>query len=149
MATIDQLDKSVNWSYANRQALVEAFNRDIRIDQAASIPPQTQIFDIYPKLSELELLLGVVPYHTPWAYFFPPKKFQFLRRSPFSFYRVAPSLGTLQEQEETEELLENLPCRSPEEKQEKEIIQACFKQINKINSWLGFIVGRIGQFLQG
>lgn len=149
MVTIDKLDQSVNWAYASRQRLVEEFNRQIRIDQAASIPPQTQIFDIYPKLTELEILLGVIPYHTPWAYFFPPKKFRNVRRSPFSFYRVAPSLGTLQEQEEIEELIQNLPCRSPEEQQEKEVIQACFKQINKINSWLGFIIGRIGQFLQG
>jgi len=149
MVTVDKLEISVNYAYANRQQLIEEFNRQIRIDQASSIPPQTHILNIYPKLSELEMLLGIISYHTPWAYFFPPKKFRFLRRSPFAFHRIAPSLGSLQEQEEIEELLANLPCKSPEEKQEKEVIQACFKQINKINSWLGFIVGRIGQFLQG
>ena len=36
-----------------------------------------------------------------------------------------------------------------EEKKEKQILQTCFQQIEKINGWMGFIVGRIGQFLMG
>jgi Family of unknown function (DUF5399) len=149
MTTIDKLDISVNNAYAVRTKMVEQINQQLRLDQAASIPPQTQVVDIYPKLTEMDLLLGIVPYHIPWAYFFPPKKFRFLRRSPFAFYRVAPTLGSLEEQEETEDMLAGLETQSPEEKLEKEIIQGCFKQLNKINSWLGFIVGRVGQFLQG
>lgn len=149
MTTIDKLDISVNNTYAIRTKMIEQINQQLRLDQAASIPPQTHVVDIYPKLTEMDLLLGVVPYHTPWAYFFPPKRFRFLRRSPFAFYRVAPTLGSLEEQEETEERLAALETPTPEEKAEKEIIQACFKQLNKINSWLGFIVGRVGQFLQG
>ncbi|MEM1282045.1 MAG: DUF5399 family protein [Chlamydiota bacterium] len=147
--TIDKLDINVNNTYAIRTKMIEQINQQLRLDQAASIPPQTQVVDIYPKLTEMDLLLGIVPYLTPWAYFFPPKKFRFLRRSPFAFYRVAPTLGTLEEQEETEERLEHVETNTPEEKAEKEIIQGCFKQLNKINSWLGFIVGRVGQFLQG
>lgn len=149
MATIDKLDISVNNTYAIRTKMIEQINSQLRLDQAASIPPQTQIIDIYPKLTEMDLLLGVVPYHIPWAYFFPPKRFRFLRRSPFAFYRVAPSLGTLEEQEELEDMLAALETSTADEKREKEVIQSCFKQLNKINSWLGFIVGRVGQFLQG
>lgn len=149
MTTIDKLDISVNNTYAIRTKMIEQINQQLRLDQAASIPPQTQVVDIYPKLTELDILFGVVPYHTPWAYFFPPKRFRFLRRSPFAFYRVAPTLGTFEEQEETEDRLAALETQTAEEKDEKEIIQACFKQLNKINSWLGFIVGRVGQFLQG
>jgi hypothetical protein len=40
-------------------------------------------------------------------------------------------------------------CKTPEETREKEAIASCFAQITKINQWLGFIVGRVGQFLQG
>ncbi len=149
MTTIDKLDISVNNTYAIRTKMIENFNQQMRLSQAASIPPQTLVVNIYPKLTEMDLLLGIVPYLTPWAYFFPPKKFRFLRRSSFAFYRVAPTLGTLEEQEETEERLAALETQTPEEKLEKEIIQSCFKQLNKINSWLGFIVGRVGQFLQG
>jgi hypothetical protein len=129
--------------------MVEQINQQWRLDQATSIPPQTAIFDIYPKLSEIDLLLGIVPIHAPWAYFFPPKKYRSTRRSPFSFSRVAPSLGTSEELEEREGILDGTFCETAEEQREKEILQACFKQMNKINSWLGYIIGRIGQFLQG
>lgn len=149
MATIDKLDLSVYNLYALRTKMIEQINQEFRLDQAASIPPQTQVVDIYPKLSELDLLLGIVPSNMPWAYFYPPKQYRRRRRSPFAFYRVAPSLGTLSEQEEMEEFIAGLPCSGAEEMQEKEKIQACFKELNKINSWLGFIIGRIGQFLQG
>ncbi len=149
MATIDKLDLSVYNTYAVRTRMIEQINQQLRLDQASSIPPQTHILNLYPKLSELDLLLGVVAHQAPWAYFFPPKKFLSRRRSTFAFHRIAPTLGTLEEQEETEERLAQTSCHTAEEKQEKEIIQKCFKELNKINSWLGFIVGRIGQLLQG
>jgi len=148
MTTIDKLDISVNNAYAVRTKMIEQINQQLRLDQAASIPPQTQIVDIYPKLSEMDLLLGVVPYHTPWAYFFPPKLFRTRRRSTFAFSRIAPTLGTQEEQEATEERLMEFAPQTDEEKQEKESLQECFKQLGKINGWLNFIVGRIGQFLQ-
>ena len=149
MTTIDKLDISVNNAYAIRTTMIEQINRQLRLDQAASIPPQTQVIDIYPKLAEIDLLLGLVPYHTPWAYFYPPKRFRSRRRSPFAFHRIVPTLGTLEEQEEAEERIAAYETETPEEKLEKEILLACFKMLNKINGWLGFIVGRIGQFLQG
>lgn len=149
MATIDKLDISVYNLYAMRTKMIEQINQELRLDQASSIPPQTQILNIYPKLSELDLLLGVVPFHTPWAFFFPPTRFGLVRRSPFAFHRVAPSIGTLEDQQKMEELLEDFPCHTPEEKKEKEILKKCFKELTKINGWLGFIIGRIGQFLQG
>ena len=149
MTTIDKLDMSVYNLYAVRQRLIEEIDGELRLKEAVTIPPQTQVLDIYPKLSEVDILLGIVPYHTPWAYFYPPRRFRSMRRSPFASYRIAPTLGSLEEQEETEAALEDVVCKSPEEKKEKAIIQACFKQINEINDWLGFILGRIGQFLQG
>lgn len=149
MATIDKLDLSVYNLYAIRTRMVEQINQQLQLDKAASIPPQTQVMDIYPKLTEIDLLLGIVPMHTPWAYFYPPKKFRLIRRSPFAFFRVAPSLGSLEEQEKKEALLESIPCQSPEEEKEKGAIKNCFKQIEQINRWLGYIVGRVGQFLQG
>lgn len=149
MATIDKLDLSVYNLYAIRTRMVEQINQQLQLDKAATIPPQTQVMDIYPKLTELDILLGIVPLHTPWAYFFPPKQFRFIRRSPFAFFRVAPSLGSLEEQEQGEKTLDSIVCNSPEEQREKAAIKNCFKQINQINGWLGYIIGRIGQFLQG
>lgn len=149
MTTIDQLDLSVYNLYAVRTKMIEQINQQFRLDQAASIPPQTQILDIYPKLSELDLLLGSVPLNTPWALFFPPKKFRWQRRSPFAFYRIAPSIGSLDEQDALEAELAQIETNTPEEKQEKEAIQTCLKELNKLNTWLGFIIGRVGQFLQG
>lgn len=149
MATIDKLDLSVYNLYAMRTKMIEQINQQYRLDQAASIPPQTHMLSIYPKLTELDLLLGIVPLHTPWAYFYPPQKFRIIRRSPFSFYRVVPSLGSFQEQEQDERHLEDIECTTEEEKKEKSAIKKCFKQIEELNRLLGHIIGRVGQFLQG
>lgn len=149
MATIDKLDISVYNMYAMRTMMLEQINAEIGISQASTIPPQTVIIDISPKLNELDILLGTVAFFTPWAYFFPPKKFEFVRRSPFSFFRVAPTFGTLEEQEEDLATLDAIPCHSKEEEQEKAILGNCLKKIDWINQMMSFIVGRIGQFLQG
>lgn len=149
MATIDKLDLSVYNLYAIRTKMIEQINQQYQLDKASSIPPQTLVMNVMPKLTELDLLLGIVPLHTPWAYFYPPQKYSFVRRSPFAFFRVAPSLGSLEDQEQDAKTLESVPCSSPEELKEKQIIQGCFKQIEQINRWLGYIIGRVGQFLQG
>lgn len=149
MATIDKLDLSVYNLYAMRTKMLEQINAQLRLEEASTIPPQTQVMDYYPKLTELDILLGIVPLNTPWAYFFPPKHFSASRRSPFAFYRVASSLGSYQKQEKDEQNARDQECETPEEEEEKEKILKCFKQIDKLNSWMGFIVGRIGQFLQG
>lgn len=149
MATIDQLDLSVYNLYAIRTRMVEQINQQLQLDKASSIPPQTMMLDIYPKLTELDLLLGIVPLNTPWAYFYPPKQFRLMRRSPFAFSRVAPSLGSPAEQEKGEAILDSVPCETPEEEREKAALKGCFKQLGQINRWLGYIIGRVGQFLQG
>lgn len=149
MATIDKLDLSVYNLYAMRTRMIEQINQELRLDQASSIPPQTVMTDIQPKLTELDLLLGIVPLNTPWAFFFPPKKFNLIRRSPFSFSRVVPSLGSLEEQEEDAKVLDSISCQTPEEEKERVLIKNCFKQLEQINRWMGYIVGRVGQFLQG
>lgn len=149
MTTIDKLDISVYNLYAIRTRMLEQINQQLHLEAASSIPPQTHIMTTEIQLSELDLLLGIVPMHTPWAFFFPPKKFRTVRRSPFSFSRVAPSLDDTGEQGEAFASLMGVPCSNSEEEIEKGTMIACFKQINKLNSWLGFIVGRIGQFLQG
>lgn len=148
MTTIDKLDISVYNMYAMRTRMIEQINQQYRLDQAASIPAQIQVLNIYPQLSELDLLLGIVPLHTPWAYFFPPPKFRLIRRSPFS-YRVVPSLGSFENQAQEELKLEDIPCNTPEELKEKETLKGCFREMEKLNNWLSFIVGRVGQFLQG
>lgn len=148
MTTIDKLDISVYNLYAIRTRMIEQINQQLRLDQAAFIPPQIQVLDIYPKLTELDILLGIVPLHTPWAYFFPPPKFRLMRRSPFS-YRVIPSFGSYDDQSQEEEKLADIQCNSSDEEQEKETLKKCLKEIEKLNNWLSFILGRVGQFLQG
>jgi Family of unknown function (DUF5399) len=149
MATIDQLDLSVYNLYAIRTKMIEQINQQLQLDQASTIPPQIQIVDNFPKLTELDILLGIVPLNTPWAFFYPPQRFRRVRRSPFSFYRIVPSLGTLEEQEQCEKTLDGVECQTPEETSEKAAIKGCFKQIEQINRWMGYIIGRVGQFLQG
>ena len=148
MATIDNLDLSIYNLYAMRTKMIEGINQQLRLDQAASIPPQTAVLDIWPKLTEIDLLLGIVPTGTPWAYFYPPQKFRDIRRSPFAFHRIGP-YDDEDQQEERERNIEELEVDSDEEKEKKTKILACLKELKKINSWLGFVVGRVGQFLQG
>lgn len=149
MTTIDKLDIGIYIQYARRTQLIEQINQQYHLDEASSIPPQILLVDIYPKLSEMDLLLGIVPVQTPWAYFFPPPRFRFQRRSPFGFFRVAPSLGSFEEEDEDERKLEDIECKTDTDLKEKKAIKACFEQIDKINNWISFIVGRVGQFLQG
>lgn len=149
MTTIDKLDIGVYNRYAIHAQLLEAIQKELKLPGDNNIQAHTQIVDISPKLTELDLLLGIIPLNTPWAYFFPPKEFRRTRRSPFAFYRVAPTLGSLEEQERLVETLENTPCNTPEEKRERDALANCFSQLDKLNEWLGFIVGRVGQFLQG
>lgn len=149
MATIDRLDINIYIQYARRTQLIEQINRQYHFEEAASIPPQTQLLDLYPKMTEMELLLGVSAVQNPWAYFFPPPRYRFQRRSPFGFFRVAPSLGSFEKEEEDKQKLDEVECEGEEEEKEKTTLKNCFDQIEKINQWLSFIVGRIGQFLQG
>lgn len=149
MATIDQLDLNVYSMYALRITMIEQINSTLRLNEASSIPPQLQIVDSNPKLTELDLLLGIVPLATPWAYFYPPKRYQNIRRNTFSFFSMGPSFGTLAEQEKEEEFIEKLPCEDEEDKNDKKVILKCFKQRGKINQMKAYIIGRMGQFLQG
>ncbi len=145
MTTIDKLDMSVYNMYAVRARMMEQINNQWRLDQASTIPPQTHVLDILPKLTELDILLGVVPYSTPWAYFQAPDSFRNIRRSPFTFSRIAPTLG---EEAKLEEKLYQVPCKTKHEEKEKQVLFDCFNEVSKINSWMGHIIGRIGQFLQ-
>ena len=147
--TIDKFDIGIYIQYARRTELMEQVRQQYHMPEAQGVPAQTLIIDIYPRLSELELLMGVITVHTPWAYFFPPKRYPFQRRSPFAFHRIIPIFGSLDGQKEEEEKLNSVQCETAEEEGEKKILQSCFKQIEQINELLHYIGGRIGQFLQG
>ncbi len=149
MATIDNLDLNIYNLYAVRTRMIEQLNQQLRLDQAGSIPPQIQVMNAYPTLTEIDLLLGITPFNSPWAYFYPPVRFLSKRRSPFGFSRILPSLGDEKEQEENEEKLAKEECETEEEEEERKAITDCFARITKINQWLKHVVGRMGQFLQG
>jgi Family of unknown function (DUF5399) len=149
MTTIDKLDIGIYVQYARRTQLIEQMNQQYHLDDAASIPAQLQFVNLYPQLSEMDILLGIVPVQMPWAYFFAPPRYRFQRRSPFGFFRVAPSLGSFADEDEDERKLDEFVCETEEDEKERHVLKACFEQIDKINNMLSFIVGRVGQFLQG
>lgn len=148
MTTIDKLDIGIYVQYAKRTQMKEDTYKEFRLQEAASIPPQTIVPSMYPLISEIDLLLGIVPMHAPWALFSPPSEIDLRRLSSFAFFRVVPSLGTLDEQEEIAAQLEKMECSTPEEAKEKGILLNCLKQIDQFNEWLGHIVGKMGEFLQ-
>jgi len=148
MVTIDKLDMGIYVQYARRTQMLEQISEQYHLEQASSIPAQIRVYDFSPKPLEIDILLGSRITQTPWAYFFPPPKFRFQRRSPFGFFRVAPSLGSFEKEEEDEDRLEEIKCETEDDKKAKKILKSCFAQIEKINEWMGFIIGRVGQFLQ-
>lgn len=149
MTTIDKLDIAIHIQYARRTQFIEQVSDEFRLKEADQVSAQLQIVDFYPRMSELDLLLGVVPRHAPWAVFYPPDTFNSQRRSPFAFHRVAPSLGSIDKQQADMAKLASVKTSTPEEKGEKETLTSCFETIEEINDLIGFVVGRVGQFLQG
>lgn len=149
MPTIDKLPIEIYFEYARHTDTVERIQEEFHLKEASSIPTQTQVVDIFPRRSALDSILEGARVHNPWAYFTAPKKFRFQRRSPFSFSRVAPSLGSEAKLEADIAKLDGLECPSEEEQVEKGVIMKCLERLEKLNSWLGFIIGRMGQFLQG
>lgn len=149
MATIDQLDISVYNAYAIRTRMIEEINQEFHIAEAGNVPAQAVFITTAPKMTEMDLLLGVSQSITPWAYFFPPKQFRSRRRAAFSFSRIVPSIKSTDDGGEEHENLYSVVCDDEEDEKERKAIAVCFKEISKLNNWLGFIVGRIGQFLQG
>lgn len=151
MTTIDKLDIGIYIQYARRTQMIDEMNRQMRLQEADTIPPQLQLLNLYPKPNELDILLGVMTVTTPWAFFFPPKDFSLQRRSPFTFAQVAPSINLLaqEDKESDEEKLNHAECEDAEEEEEKKVMLKCIQQVKKLNSWMSFVVGRMGQFLQG
>ncbi|MCB1135324.1 MAG: DUF5399 family protein [Chlamydiia bacterium] len=150
MTTIDQLDIRIYIQYAKRSAQVEQIQRDFRLNEATSVPAQTQLVDLYPKLTELELLLGVSPFlRKPWAHFHAPEHFDVQRWSPFAFGQVAPLLGSQEVQTKIREKLKKLTSENKKNKKRRKAILDCLDEVEDLNDLIGFIVGRMGQFLQG
>lgn len=149
--TIDRLDISIYVQYARRTQLIEQVQQQYSLREATNVPAQALIVDLYPKLKELDILLGVATTFAPWAYFYPPKSFTNQRRSPFSFHRIIPILG--ENENEDEEVLDKrlaaIDCDSEEAEAEKGVIRRCLGEVKKLNALMRFIGGRIGQFLQG
>src|SRR5262245_49745549 len=147
--TIDKFDIGIYIQYARRTQLMEQVIQQYHMREAGSVPAQALIVDLYPKLAELDLLLGIATLSAPWAYFYAPKSYSTQRRSPFTFHRVIPVIEERQEQGEgeeeqkkEEEILEEVKCKTPEEERERKVLRACFKQIEEINSLLRYIGGR-------
>lgn len=149
MATIDKLDIGIYIQYAKRTQMIEQLNQQYHVTESRAVPTHAEVVDIYPRMSELDMLLGIVPRHAPWALFSPPKKFRKQRKSPFAFGRVITSLGSDEEREEDERKLLEQDCDDEDEKKEQKVLLNCLKQVGTINDWMSFIVGRVGQFLQG
>ena len=62
---------------------------------------------------------------------------------------MIPSIGSLEDQREDYDNLSETSTGTPEEEKEKAVLKRAFNQMDKINSMLSFIIGRVGQFLQG
>ena len=151
--TIDRLDIGIYIQYARRTQLLEQIQSQYNLQDAGTVPAQALILDLYPKLSELDLLLGVAVTLAPWAYFHPPTSYTKQRQSPFAFHRILPSFERDQKEDEEgdedEKRVSCIICTNEEEEKEKYVLLECIRKIKELNSLVRYIGGRIGQFLQG
>jgi hypothetical protein len=147
--TLDKFDIGIYIQYARRTELIESVRQQLHMPEASQVAAQTLIVDIYPKLTEVELLLGIAGLEAPWAYFYPPRRYRVQHRSPFAFHRIMPIFVSEQQEEKEEEKLDNIECETEDEENERIVLKKCFSHIKKINELVRFIGGRIGQFLQG
>jgi len=147
--TIDKLDISVYNMYALRTRMVEDIKREFHLEEARAVSSQTQISITQAQVREMDRLMGLTSTSVttmPWAFFFPPDFFYQARFTPFTFAYIAPGLKKKNEEDEDE--IEGMACDDEEGKEEKKAILGCLKVIRKLNQWLGFVRGRMGQFLQ-
>ena len=86
MADLHNLDIGIHNQYARRVNLIESIEKEYHVKEASSIPGQIRVIDFYPKPTEMDTLLGTGNVQNPWAFFLPPPKFRFQRRSPFGFF---------------------------------------------------------------
>lgn len=149
MATIDRLDIAVNYQYARRIEFVEAIQKELHLDRSTAVSDQALVVDLFPKRSEVELLLGLTQTKAPWAYFYAPPGFQAQRQSTFAFFRIAPTMGSLSKQEADAQKVATTAVNSKEEADEQSVLGQFFSSVNDINQMIGFVTGRIGEFLKG
>ena len=86
--TIDKLDIGIYIQYARRTQLVEQVRQQYHLREAEGVTAQVLIVDLYPKLTELDILLGISTLALPWAYFYAPRNFSVQHRSLFAFHRL-------------------------------------------------------------
>jgi hypothetical protein len=149
MATIDRLDIAVNFQYARRIEFVEAIQKELHLERSTAVSDQALVVDLFPKRSEVELLLGLTQTRAPWAYFYAPPSFQTQRQSTFAFFRIAPTMGSLAKQEADAKKVATTQVHSKEEVEEQGVLGQFFSSVNDINEMIGFVTGRIGEFLKG
>lgn len=145
---VSDFNKDIHIAYARRVQAYEETVRQYHLEEASSVTKRIVIDDQYPRQSSLDLLFGVTRSYAPWAIFKRPVSKD--ERRPFlSFARVAPSLGSQEKQSEDTQKLHNIPCKTTEEEKEKKALLACFAKLFQLNEMKGYIIGHIGQFLQG
>jgi hypothetical protein len=133
--------------YARRIQLIESYYKQYPVSQAERIPAHTAVDNVRPQLTNIDILLGVSTNPPPWALMRPP---EYDPRQPYvSFYRIAPALGTIEQQANATERLQSVECVTAQDTEDKNTILGGLAAINKINDWKGYIIGRVGQFLQG
>lgn len=133
--------------YARRIQLIESYYNQYPVSQAERVPAHTAVDNVRPQLTNIDLLLGVSTNPPPWALMRAP---DYDPRQPYvSFYRIAPALGTIEQQANATERLQAIECVTAQDTLDKNTILGGLAAINKINDWKGYIIGRVGQFLQG
>lgn len=149
MATIDNLDLSASQAYAYRIELLHQVNLELRLKEADRVTSDVTIVAHDPIYSQLELAMGLTSRPKPYASFSQPDEFTSARRDSFTSHSICPSLGTLEDQKQCQEVIEATPCQTALDQSEKGTLSNLMGKMDYINRELGYILGRIGQYAKG
>lgn len=148
MATIDKLGIGIHEHYVRQKSLQEQFETQYHVREAAGIHGQIRVISVSPQSSATDLLLGARSVGSRWATFPELEGYYTRNYSPFVFSTVAPGLR-LATEEGIEQRFRTIVCTTPQEQAEKEILHDVAKCIGELREMQEFIVGQLGQFLQG
>jgi len=177
MTTIDKIDGEWYQEYARAVQEMETTFKNLRIgslQEARVVQPHTWVESLDIKVPLVDLLLGLYsPDRKTIAFFTKP--FSTQRRSPFGYFLIAPSLGTLEQQEEDAEKIRRVRIMDEEregesgeeeesedkgkqsaatnksriEKRRKSALEEMYELLQDLNGWLLEIKGKQAQYQKG
>ena len=145
--TVSNLPVDVSVRWAEDQKLLEQ-TRPYLTESVGIMQHAVKDVSTPAVFSEIDLLLGTLRIHPTWASFQIPSKFNEQRRRLFTS-KLAPFIGTDEQQDLQIERVEAYAEEGEEKKREKETVLKLLKLVHSLNRDLREIISRCCQYQKG